>query len=381
MCLIGKVLNLKKKDDRITANDLGNGKFLLNFTSKEDLKSVLRKGQFHYNYCIFVLVRWEPILVGIPLHFWTVNKMKSIGHRLVHVDTIELSKGRMLIDVDSRQPLKFKRKVESPESEEVTIEIKYDMLFKHCTIHGLMTHEKGFCPTRVGVFARLQIPQDQPGHQPLLRDHRVIDHRNNEIAGRQPLLQNIVSRYLDVSRFNRGYKGIYHDHETETSQVHNRSDNNRYGGHSDRIIRGSDNKPRGVEPTWREKPKTKAGAMVSSPVQARNASYRYRDVVPYEQASTSNNVTIMTKSLALSLTFSPQASADALHNEKIFGVLNDMELLDSNGGGIMECDVQEDDLLGEELMDIEDKVQSSVVAGSSNANVPTKSTKSARSGS
>lgn len=42
-----------------------------------------------------------------------------------------------------------------------------------------------------------------------------------------------------------------------------------------------------------------------------------------------------------------------------------MELLDSNDGGMMECDVQDDYLLGEELMDIEDEVQ--VGAGSSNA--------------
>lgn len=48
----------------------------------------------------------------------------------------------MLIDVDSRRPLKFKRKVQSSEGEEVTIEIKYKMLFKHGTICRLMSHEK-----------------------------------------------------------------------------------------------------------------------------------------------------------------------------------------------------------------------------------------------
>lgn len=52
---------------------------------------------------------------------------------LGHVDTIDLYEGRMLIDIDSRRPLKFSRKVESHEGEEVTIEIKYEMLFKHCT--------------------------------------------------------------------------------------------------------------------------------------------------------------------------------------------------------------------------------------------------------
>lgn len=75
--VIDKILNPKKQNvekllhkmpaqwglqDRITANDLGNGKFLLNFTSEEDLSSVLRQGPFHFNFCMFVLVRWEPIV-------------------------------------------------------------------------------------------------------------------------------------------------------------------------------------------------------------------------------------------------------------------------------------------------------------------------------
>ena len=95
----------------------------------------------------------------------------NIGVRLGHVDTVELMEGRMLIDIDSRVPFKFKRKVQSPEGEEVTIEIKYDMLFKHCTTCGALSHEKGFCSTnsvssqtqgqhqgRTGVFARVQLP-------------------------------------------------------------------------------------------------------------------------------------------------------------------------------------------------------------------------------
>ena len=52
----------------------------------------------------------------------------------------------MLIDIDSWVPLKFKRKVQSPEGEEVTIEIKYDIFFKHCTTCGALSHEKGYCP-------------------------------------------------------------------------------------------------------------------------------------------------------------------------------------------------------------------------------------------
>ena len=56
LSLIGKILNPKKQNvekllhkmplhwglaDRITANDLGNGKFLLNFTTEEDLQGTV----------------------------------------------------------------------------------------------------------------------------------------------------------------------------------------------------------------------------------------------------------------------------------------------------------------------------------------------------
>ncbi|CAN6928537.1 unnamed protein product [Brassica oleracea] len=121
----------------------------------------------------------------MPLHLWTVKNMMNIGSRIGHVDedTIDLIEGRMRIDVDSRRPLKFKRKSEPPEREEATIEIKYDMLFKHCTTCGLMSHEKGYCPTldtnqpqslteRGDVFAQVQLPLEQSGRQPLLRDYR-----------------------------------------------------------------------------------------------------------------------------------------------------------------------------------------------------------------
>lgn len=62
MSLIGKVLAPKKQNvvklmqtmpsqwgmqDRITANDLENGKFFFNFSSEDDLNYVLKQGPFH----------------------------------------------------------------------------------------------------------------------------------------------------------------------------------------------------------------------------------------------------------------------------------------------------------------------------------------------
>lgn len=44
----------------------------------------------------WIIPFWVEI-TGIPLHLWTV---KNIGGRLGHIDTMELSAGRLLIDVD-----------------------------------------------------------------------------------------------------------------------------------------------------------------------------------------------------------------------------------------------------------------------------------------
>ncbi|WZZ78233.1 hypothetical protein YC2023_098805 [Brassica napus] len=205
LTLIEKIINPKKQNvekllqtmpsqwglaERIMANDLGNGKFLFNFTNEEDLNYVMAKGPFHFNFCMFVLVRWEPIVHDdypwiIP--FWTDANLRNIGGQIGHIDTMELTEGRMLIYVDSRRPLKFSRKVEY-EGDEVTIEIKYDLLFKHCTTCGMLSHEKGYCPSigarqptleRADVFTRMQLPVRHNGR----------DNQNNDCRHHQPLLE------------------------------------------------------------------------------------------------------------------------------------------------------------------------------------------------
>ncbi|KAF2570352.1 hypothetical protein F2Q70_00005256 [Brassica cretica] len=82
--------------EKITACELGNKHFLFNFDNEEDLNSVLNQGPFHHNFCMFVLVCWEPIvdenypsmvpfwiqLQGIPLHLCTHQNLEAIGDRL-----------------------------------------------------------------------------------------------------------------------------------------------------------------------------------------------------------------------------------------------------------------------------------------------------------
>ncbi|KAF3522866.1 hypothetical protein F2Q69_00047379 [Brassica cretica] len=223
LSLIGKILNPKKQNvekllhkmpshwglaDRITANYLGNGKFLLNFTTEEDLQSVLRQGPFHFNFCMVVLIRWEPI---------------------VHDDYPWI----IPFSVDIRRPLKFSRKAESPERDEVTLEIKYEMLFKHCSTCGMLTHEKEYCPSldvknriqpqteRHGVFTQVQVPLDQ-------RHNQSISHQNN---GTQPRYGNEISH----GRFNQSRSSIYGSCDRKYDE-----ESNYRRSHSDRIMRRRD---------------------------------------------------------------------------------------------------------------------------------------------
>lgn len=84
-------------------------------------------------------------ITGIPLHLWTIKNLRNIGNRLGHINTVDLSTGRMLIDVDTRKPHTFTRKIASREGDEVSIQINYDKLFKHCKTCGMVTHELVYC--------------------------------------------------------------------------------------------------------------------------------------------------------------------------------------------------------------------------------------------
>ncbi|KAF3589910.1 hypothetical protein F2Q69_00031137 [Brassica cretica] len=153
---------------------------------------------------MFVLVRWEPIvhddypwiipfwvgITGIPLHLWTSKNLKKIGSKLGHVDEdkIKESEGRMRIDVDIRKPLVFSKNILSPGGDEMTIQIQYELLFKHCTFCGMLSHELSHCTKKeqgssnqmeiADVFSRVQLPIGASARQPLLREQKHHDRYN-----------------------------------------------------------------------------------------------------------------------------------------------------------------------------------------------------------
>ena len=320
----------------------------------------------------------------------------------------------MLIDIDTRRPLKFARKAESPEGDEVTIEIKYEMLFKHCSTCGMLTHEKEYCPSsniqamillqvnRHGVFTRVQVPEVRSQYQPVKKEPQT----KAQITSLSLSYSDHKSRHFNDSRF--GHSERRYDPEFASSRDESR-------GHGDRIIRRRSDLPQssrygglraGNGPYdhnqgvgWREKKiQNRQGA---KPVRDHlDKVTGTRDVVSYGQTSApisndsriherksserkstweaqgtrrlastivtpsridhdmDENVTKRSKGSPRSLTFSALSTKELMPvdgDDLIIDALNDMDIVEQQDGGMMDCEVQNDDLMGLELAEMEDK--------------------------
>ena len=438
MSLIGKVLNPKKQNveklishmptqwgvqDRVTANDLGNGKFLFNFSSEGDIKLVLQQGPFHYNFCMFVLVRWEPIvhddypwtipfwveITGIPLHLWTVKNLRSIGGKLGHIDTMELSAGRLLVDVDTRKPMIFTKKASSPEGDEVSLHFTYDKLFKHCKYCGFLSHEEALCPKKQGdfrqqakqasVFSRVQLPTDSLSHQPLLRDSHERERYHDRMDRNLDLRKDRRSTNYDVpvNASNRtGFEASNRGYGPE--RLSRRQEGNRWSRpvprHSHRYApyehrnqlswrernkhvekKGDDsfiNKEDHATKTQGLQPSSSYIGQTEQPHDKRSSGKKLASTIitpSRDEVSNDDNVTFRYKEITCAFDFSNTENV-VPHDEdegQIIGALQDMDMGEAGETAIivapqqeawMECDDISDDLLGEELNEM-DRVVSS----------------------
>ncbi|KAF3543946.1 hypothetical protein DY000_02005489 [Brassica cretica] len=334
---------------------------------------------------MFVLVRWEPIvhddypwiipfwtrLIGVPLHLWTDNNLKGIGSRLghVHQDTIELMEGIMLIYIDTRRPLKFARKAESPEEDEVTIEIKYEMLFKHCSTCGMLTHEKKYCPSvnaqarilpplnRPGVFARVQVPEERAQYQPVEKEPQTRTHITRSHSEHK-------SQHFNGSRY--GHSERRYNPEFVPSRDESRAGSGPYDRHQ------------GV--AWREK-KSNGSTIHDRKRSERKSTWEAQGI--RRLASTivtparidhdmDENVTKHAKGSPRALSFNSLGEKDLMpadRDDQIIDALTDMDIADQQDGGMMECELQNDDLMVLELAEMEDKAGQNVAHKSQKSDV------------
>ncbi|KAH0870526.1 hypothetical protein HID58_077548 [Brassica napus] len=304
------------------------------------------------------------------------------------------------------------QKIASPEGEEVSIQIHYDKLFKHCTTCRMLTHQKASCPMslqavniqgdRTGVFARVQLPMNEVSRQSLLRDEKPFekfDRSGRFDYGTTSRLSNLPTRKDSHA------DGFMKD--VRVSHYRNDAQNYRHGrehsGYDDKYARracGFDRKINNKAPhrNSRYAPKIKnhgeleqnetrdigfvgrheSYAHHSNQTQIECSSNNTSDVLEHNVRQISgrkiaskivtptrddqeNNVTIRDRGLARTLSFSPKEKL-LTADDQIIDALNDMEIIGtSNIEGdpyetAMVGEDHDDDLLGDALLDMEDSV-------------------------
>ncbi|KAF2555408.1 hypothetical protein F2Q68_00017263 [Brassica cretica] len=314
----------------------------------------------------WIIPFWVGI-TGIPLHLWTSKNLKKIGSKLGHVgeDKIKESEGRMCIDVDTRKPLIFSKKILSPGGDEVTIQIKYELRFKHCTFCGMLSHELSHCTKkeqgssnqmeRAYVFSRVQLPIGASARQPLLREQKPHD-RYDRYEHRESKYHHNVDvhsskRILEVNGYRRT---AYARHDDSSDWPKERVETQREIVESIREpyalmalqlqIGASSSMPREI-PAEIE-PHNISGQRTASLIITPSRHLTEQD----------DNVTKRIKTIPRSIMFSRTEELHP-HNAQMIDALSEMEIVieNKNDDGkeeLMECDG--DDLLGQDLMELEE---------------------------
>ena len=357
-----------------------------------------------------------------------MRNLKNIRKKLGHVDTIELSAGRLLVEVDTRKPLIFNKKVQSPGGDEVTIQ--------HCSHCGFLTHEAPSCPKKMeeqrlqakeaGVFSRVQLPFEPNTRQSLLADRTERDryHSWNErkTAVRNDRIPEIVKptssenayrtrddRYMPrydstrdglvrrsrdkrghhyVSRYSRRY-APYEVKKTQTwrakdarpgvSQREQRhGGSTQSGGYDGSNTDGLQIMQFEPESSEIEETSQNSGRIIASAI-----------VTPSRMLSNDGNITFRDRGDPRAITFSPKENdgyKEDMERGQIIGALQDMEI--GEPGGLVVLNEREglnepaDDFLGEELEDMEeDTVSQRASSRSHNGGKGTKSKGSSKGSS
>ncbi|KAF2561721.1 hypothetical protein F2Q70_00015970 [Brassica cretica] len=70
----------------------------------------------------------------------------SIGKALGEVDTVDVTNGRVGVQINVDEPLQFERKAGYTNGDVVTVILKYEELHRLCFTCKRISHEEGTCP-------------------------------------------------------------------------------------------------------------------------------------------------------------------------------------------------------------------------------------------
>ncbi|KAF2560180.1 hypothetical protein F2Q70_00017573 [Brassica cretica] len=158
-------------------------------------------------------------LQGIPLHLCTKQNLEAIGDRLGKLEASDTVEGKIKVSVDSTKPLKFSRKLQTKNKEDIMIKLFYEKLFKHCSTCGLMSHESQDClhkhdlnqtAPRENVFDRVRPPrQDEASRVKAERGKEETSYRSlNDGSSSTSRVQRSTHSNL-VNRINSSRESRY----------------------------------------------------------------------------------------------------------------------------------------------------------------------------
>ncbi|KAH0859200.1 hypothetical protein HID58_087461 [Brassica napus] len=270
----------------------------------------------------------------------------------------------MLIDVDTRRPLTFKRKIASPEGDEGWIQIHYEKIFKYGKTCGMVTHELALCPTKEttlaiqgaqsDVFSRVQLPANDVSRQSLLRDKETENRYGRDGYGRDGYGRR-DHRSRSPLRERRADGGFMNDARAAYSRRDGkeRKLTSEYTRQSSRYAPYGKQRPTTCRVKERSMSRESSGKRIASQI-----------MMPARHEN-DDNVTKRPRVSPRLLTFSPTEKALPA-DAQFIGALNGMEIGDTINTDVelhdpvMVVETQDDDLLGEDLMDMEAETEGNV---------------------
>ena len=184
LCLVGRLLTEKSINVRamkskiadiwkpamgISIKELEHGIFLFQFFRKEDMQWVLKGGPWSFDNVMLVLnvvaPGEDPVKVSLMyLNIWIQIHdlpmgfmMESVGKQLGNFfgtfleydpknnTSIWRDCMRVRISIDTRKPLKRKKKIVKKDGSEFVVTCKYERLGEFCFVCGMVTHTDRFC--------------------------------------------------------------------------------------------------------------------------------------------------------------------------------------------------------------------------------------------
>lgn len=156
--LIPFLSDLWKTRVRPIGSDLGQGVFQFQFESQEDLQQVFDNRPYHFARWMLILQKWEPSVdptfpslipfwikvQGVPLHLWSEALLENIGKDQGVYETCEILPGsyRVRTHINGLLPLIKHYTLELYSGEEITANLVYEKLEKHCCRCLILDHDE-----------------------------------------------------------------------------------------------------------------------------------------------------------------------------------------------------------------------------------------------